>query len=91
MEVRTGLSSCYNQKPFYIISHSCESVMWMTCERTVYISALHLTVPYKFLCWNLSDDYNVEMNDNDIADQLRLVYHLMRFQRNNKWWWALFL
>ncbi len=31
------------------------------------------------------------MNDNDIADQLRLVYRIMRFQRNNKWWWALFL
>ncbi len=31
------------------------------------------------------------MNDNDIADQLRLVYQIMRFQRNNKWWWALFL
>ena len=31
------------------------------------------------------------MNDNDIANQLRLVYRFMRFQRNNKWWWALFL
>ncbi len=31
------------------------------------------------------------MNDNDIADQLRLVYHIMRFQQNEKWWWALFI
>jgi hypothetical protein len=31
------------------------------------------------------------MNDNDIADQLRLVYWIMCFQRNNKWWWVLFL
>ena len=85
------VASCYDQKPFYMISHSCESVTWTTCERTVYSSTLRSTVPYKFLRWNLSDDYNFEMNDNDIADQLRLVYRLMRFQRNNKWWWALFL
>ena len=29
--------------------------------------------------------------DNDIANQLRLVHRFMQFQRNNKWWWALFL
>lgn len=85
------VASCYDQKPFYMISHSCESVTWTTCERMVYSSSLRATVPFKFLRWNLSDDYNFEMNDNDIADQLRLVYRFMRFQRNNKWWWALFL
>jgi hypothetical protein len=85
------VASCYDQKPFYMISHSCERVTWTVIEKQVYSTALKATVPYQFLRWNLSDDYNFEMNDNDIADQLRLVYRLMRFQRNNKWWWALFL
>ena len=31
------------------------------------------------------------MNDNDIADQLRLIYRCLRFQRNTKWWWCEFL
>ncbi len=31
------------------------------------------------------------MNYNDIADQLRLVYRMQRFQRNEKWWWALWI
>ena len=31
------------------------------------------------------------MNDNDVADQYRLVYRCLRFQRNTKWWWAEFL
>ncbi len=31
------------------------------------------------------------MNDNDIADQLQLAYPILRFQRNVKWWWAIFL
>mmetsp|Transcript_31412 Transcript_31412/g.64718 ORF Transcript_31412/g.64718 Transcript_31412/m.64718 type:complete len:194 (-) Transcript_31412:36-617(-) len=29
------------------------------------------------------------MNDNGIADQLRLQYRLMRFSCNFKWWWSL--
>jgi len=39
----------------------------------------------------LGNDYNYEMNDNDIADQLRLIYRTQRFLRNQKWWWALFI
>ena len=31
------------------------------------------------------------MNDNDIADQLRLQYRMQRLQRNQKWWWALWI
>jgi hypothetical protein len=31
------------------------------------------------------------MKDNDITDQFWLVHHIMQFQRNNKWWWALIL
>ena len=54
-------------------------------------STLKKTAYFNFLRWNLSNDYNYEMNDNDIANQLRLAYRFMRFQRNIKWWWALFL
>jgi adenosine deaminase len=63
----------------------------MPIEKKVWSTALKKTIDFSFLRWNLSDDYNYEMNDNDVADQLRLVYWIMRFQRNIKWWWALFL
>ncbi len=53
--------------------------------------ALKMNFDFSFLRWNLSDDYNFEINDNDVADQLCLVHQIMRFQRNVKWWWALFL
>jgi len=85
------VASCYDQKPFYMISHSCESVTWVPIEKKVWSSAHKKSVDFSFLRWNLSDDYNYEMNDNDVADQLRLNYRIMRFQRNVKWWWALFL
>jgi hypothetical protein len=85
------VASCYNRKPFYMISHSCKSVTWTTISKKVWSTALKTNIDFSFLRWNLSDDYNFEMNDNDFADQLRLVYRIMRFQRNIKWWWALFL
>ncbi|MFM8621986.1 MAG: hypothetical protein ACKOB3_01190, partial [Holophagaceae bacterium] len=85
------VASCYDQKPFYMISHSCESVTWTTITKKVWSTALKKNIDFSFLWWNLSDDYNFEMNDNNVADQLRLVYRIMRFQRNIKWWWALFL
>ena len=56
-------------------------------EKQIYSSALKAMVPNK----NRSDNCNFEMNDNNIVDQLCLVYHLMRIQKNNKWWWDLFL
>ena len=85
------VASFYDQKPFYIISHSCENITWIPLSKKVWSSTLKKTADFTFLRWNLSDEYNYKMNDNDIADQLRLVYRFMRFQRNNKWWWALFL
>jgi hypothetical protein len=64
------VASCYDQKPFYMISHSCESVTWVPIEKKVWSSALKKMVDFSFLRWNLSDDYNYEMNDNDVTDQL---------------------
>ncbi len=86
-----AVASCYNQKPFYMISHSCESVTWVPVTKKVWSSSLKILVDYSFLRWNLSEDYNYKMIGNDVADQLHLVYQTLRFQRNVKWWWALFL
>ena len=72
-----------------MISHSVEEVTWIEHTKQVWSSVLRRNVDFKFLWWALSDDYNYEMNDNDVADQLRLVYRIMHLQRNNKWWWAL--
>jgi hypothetical protein len=58
--------------------------------KKVWSSSLQLMVGFKFLCWLLSHDYNHQMNDNDIADQLQRLYQIMHFQRNNKWGWELF-
>ena len=45
----------------------------------------------KFLRLNLIEDYNMNMNSTDIADQLRGVYQPDHWMRNRKWWWAYFI
>ena len=57
----------------------------------VYSHAAKKEVEHKCLWWSLNGTYNQEMNDNDIADQLRLVYRCLLFTRKTKWWWAEFL
>ena len=44
----------------------------------------------KFLRLSVNDSYNMNMNNVDIADQLRGNYRTDRWMRKLKWWWALF-
>ena len=85
------VGSCFDQKPFYMLSHYIPEVTWVVKTKKVWSRVLKREIDYKFLRWSLSHNYNYEMNDNDIADQLRLVYRMQRFQRNQKWWWSLWL
>ncbi len=39
---------------------------------------------------SVNDSYNMNMNNVDIADQLRGNYRTDRWMRKLKWWWALF-
>ena len=79
------VASCYDQKPFYMVSHSIAPITWVPVTKTVWSHALKKNVPYAFFCWNISHDYNHEMNDNDVDNPLRLVYRMQQFQLNQKW------
>ena len=68
-----------------MLLHSAEEVIWVKHEKLVYSHLLKRNVPYNFLCLKFLHKYNFEMNDNDIVDQLRLVYHIICSQRNQKW------
>ncbi len=74
-----------------MVSYSIECLTWVECEKKIWSHHHKKNVMFKFLFWNLSDDYNYKMNDNCIADKLWLVYCMMRFPLNEKWWWALFI
>ena len=85
------IGSCVDQKPFYMLSMAAEKIDWAEKTKMIWSHKEKKEVAHKFLRWSLSDCYNQEMNDCDIADQLRLVYRCLRFLRNSKWWWAEFL
>ncbi len=83
-------ASVYDQKPVHFLSMACKDVKWIVKERSVWDPQLKNTVKIKFLRLNINDEYNNEMNDVDISDQLRTVYRFDRWIRITKWWWAFF-
>ena len=73
------VASCYDQKPFYMISSKCEEVTLVPVTKKLWSSSLKKMTDFTFLCWLLTNDCNFKINDNDIANQLRLVYCIMCF------------
>jgi hypothetical protein len=59
------VASCYDQKPFYMITYSCESLTWTTVTKKVWSTALKKNVDFSFLRWNILDDYNYNNNNNN--------------------------
>jgi hypothetical protein len=43
------VASCYDQKPFYMIAHSCKNVTWMPISKRVWSKALKQNVNFSFL------------------------------------------
>ena len=84
-------ASLYDQKPVYLLSSSCDSVKWIKKDRKLYHKKEGKKVNVPFYRLNLIDDYNMHMNNVDIADQLRLQYSSSHWIRNRKWWWSIFL
>ena len=85
------IGTCVDQKVFYMLSMTAEKVDWVEKQKAIFSHAKKQVIDHSFLRWSISDDYNQEMNNNDIADQLRLIHRCLRFQRNTKWCWAEFL
>ena len=80
----------YDIKPVYLLSSSCEKVEWVRKTRKLWHKGLQRKVEVPFYRLNLIDDYNFNMNNVDMADQLRLQYKIHNWIRNRKWWWSIF-
>ena len=75
----------YDSNPFYFMSNAYESVKWKTMTRKVWHKDLQKMVEMPFFSLNIIDDYNNGINDVDLADQVRNVYHWDLFMRKRKW------
>ncbi len=83
-----GVASCYNQKPFYINNQSIPGLTWVPVIKMIWSSPINKKLLLMFFHWNMSNDYNWDMNNNDVAYQICLFYQIQCFQHNKEWWWA---
>ena len=83
--------STYDTKPVHILSTAAESVEWIVKQKKVWSTMEKKKSLFKFLRLNVIEDYNMNMNSTDIADQLRGVYRPDHWMRHRKWWWAYFI
>ena len=83
--------SFYDSKPVHFISMIADSIEWITKERTVFDKDDQVVTAMEFLRLNMTDDYNNNMHEVDIADQLRNNYRIDFWLRFYKFWWAIFV
>ena len=64
----------YDNKPVHLLSTVAESVEWIVKKRKVFQQEANQMKMMGYLRLNVIDDYNSNMNQVDIADQLRGQY-----------------
>ena len=66
--------SYYYSKPFYMMSNSTDCIKWIKKQRKVWRKDEQRSVQICYHRLNIIDDYNHNMNNVDIADQVRGSY-----------------
>jgi ribosomal protein L37AE/L43A len=83
-------ASVYDQKGVHFLSTCVQRILWIEKFREVFDKTTQRMRMGKFLRLAINDDYNNNMNNVDIADQLRGSYRPDRWMRKQKWWWSMF-
>ena len=83
-------SSVYDTKPVHYLSMVSTNVEWIVKTRQVFSYVTGQQEDLQFLRLKHINEYNTNMGDVDLADQLRGAYRFDRWVRNRKWWWSLF-
>lgn len=82
--------SYYDSKPFYMMSNATNCIEWIQKKRKVWRKDQQMNVSMTYHRLNVIDEYNYNMNNVDIADQLRGSYRFDHWMRKRKWWWSMF-
>ena len=56
----------------------------MPMTKPVFSPVLKGNVPFTFLRWNMLDEYNWKINNNNVANQLHLVYRIQQIPEESK-------
>jgi hypothetical protein len=79
-------ATVYDNKPLNIMTTDHTSVQWKLMSRDVWCSNEKKFVPLSHYRLAVIDDYNMEMNGGDIADQLVKNYDPRGSLRERFWW-----
>ena len=82
--------SYYDSKPFYMMSNAIDCIEWLKKRRKVWRKNQQRMALIEYYRLNVIDEYNYNMNNVDIADQLRGSYRFDHWMRKRKWWWSMF-
>ena len=66
--------SYYDSKPFYMMSNAIECIEWLKKRRKAWRKDQQRMALIEYNQLNVMDEYNYNMNNVDIADQLRGSY-----------------
>ena len=66
---------------------SSDELKWVVCEKDLYNVDTGAKEPLQFLLMCYINNYNHQMGDVDVDDQLRNNYWFDNWIRNRKWWW----
>ena len=80
-------TSVYDTKPLHYLRMSSEELKWVVCEKDVYNVDTGAKEPLHFLQICYINEYNHQMGDVDVADQLINNYWFDHWLRKRKWWW----
>ena len=69
----------YDSKPFYFFSSCCPDIEWMQKDQEVWHPGLEKKIKVSFYRLNMIENYNNNMNNVNISDQLRTVYRYDRW------------
>jgi hypothetical protein len=78
----------YNTKPVHLLSTMAQEMRWMVKQQGGWSTSAQKKTMMKYLCPNVIEEYNMNMNATDIADQLRGNYWPDRWMPQRKWWWS---
>ena len=78
--------STYYTKPVLMLPTIAEKIGWIAKGRKVWSKEKNEYANVSFLRLNMINDYNYQIGDVDIADQLHGSYRPDHWLQNNKWW-----
>ena len=82
-------TSVYNTKPVHYLSMSSEELKWVVYEKDMYNVDIGTKEPLQFSQMCYINDYNHQLGDVGVDDQLRKNYWFDHWLRKRKWWWSI--